>query len=125
MKAVVATFNQEKALVGAFSVIVQLRRLIVNSSSIHLDVVHAPLCEGPGVGLQVSQGAGVASAGPSAVIRINTELEPEFMDIVGQSLDARGEPGYKCKIDISGNLKMNFWKNNQFDESCLVLGNEL
>ena len=32
MKAVVAAFNQEKALVGAFSVIVQLCRLIVNSS---------------------------------------------------------------------------------------------
>ena len=31
MKAVVGAFNQEKALVGAFSVIVQLRRLIVNS----------------------------------------------------------------------------------------------
>ena len=29
MKAVVAAFNQEKALVGAFSVIVQLCRLIV------------------------------------------------------------------------------------------------
>ena len=29
MKAVVASFNQEKALVGAFSVIVQLCRLIV------------------------------------------------------------------------------------------------
>ena len=29
MKAVVAAFNQEKALVGAFSVIVQLHRLIV------------------------------------------------------------------------------------------------
>ena len=29
VKAVVATFNQEKALVGAFSVIVQLHRLIV------------------------------------------------------------------------------------------------
>ena len=33
MKAVVAAFNQEKALVGAFSVIVQLCRLIVDSSS--------------------------------------------------------------------------------------------
>ena len=33
MKYVVAVFNQEKALVGAFSVIVQLRRLMVNSSS--------------------------------------------------------------------------------------------
>ena len=33
MKVVLATFNQEKALVGAFSVIVQLRRLIANSSS--------------------------------------------------------------------------------------------
>ena len=31
MKAVVAAFNQEKALVGAFSVIIQLRRLIVYS----------------------------------------------------------------------------------------------
>ena len=29
MKVVVAPFNQEKALVGAFSVIVQLHRLIV------------------------------------------------------------------------------------------------
>ena len=29
MKAVVAAFNQEKALVGAFSVIVQIHRLIV------------------------------------------------------------------------------------------------
>ena len=32
MKAVVAAFNQEKALVGAFSVIVQRRRLIVYST---------------------------------------------------------------------------------------------
>ena len=29
VKALVGAFNQEKALVGAFSVIVQLRRLIV------------------------------------------------------------------------------------------------
>ena len=35
MKAVVAPFNQEEALVGAFSVIVQLRQLIVCSSSRH------------------------------------------------------------------------------------------
>ena len=35
MKALVGAFNQEKALVGAFSVIVQLHRLIVNSSSEH------------------------------------------------------------------------------------------
>ena len=34
VKAVVATFNQEKALVGAFFVIVQLRRLIVNSTKL-------------------------------------------------------------------------------------------
>ena len=32
MKAVVAAFNREKALVGAFSVIVQLHRLIVYST---------------------------------------------------------------------------------------------
>ena len=32
MKAVVAAFNQKKALVGAFSVIVQLHRLIINSA---------------------------------------------------------------------------------------------
>ena len=35
VKAVVAAFNQEKALVGAFSVIVQLRRLIVYSTCLH------------------------------------------------------------------------------------------
>ena len=34
VKAVVAAFNQEKALVGAFSVIVQLHQLIVNSSTL-------------------------------------------------------------------------------------------
>ena len=33
MKAVVAAYNQEKALVGAFSVIVQLGRLIVYNST--------------------------------------------------------------------------------------------
>ena len=33
VKAVVAAFNQAKALVGAFSVIVQLHRLIVCSTS--------------------------------------------------------------------------------------------
>ena len=33
VKAVVAAFNQEKALVGAFSVIVKLHQLIVNSSN--------------------------------------------------------------------------------------------
>ena len=37
MKAVVAAFNQEKALVGAFSVIVQLHRLI--------DLRHYPVVE--------------------------------------------------------------------------------
>ena len=33
MKSVVAAFNQEKALVGAFSVIIQLHRLIVYSTT--------------------------------------------------------------------------------------------
>ena len=33
MKVVVAAFNQEKALVGTFSVIVQLHRLIVYSTT--------------------------------------------------------------------------------------------
>ena len=36
MKALVGAFNQEKALVGAFSVIVQLHRLIVYSTSCDL-----------------------------------------------------------------------------------------
>ena len=36
MKAVVGAFNQEKAQVGAFSVIVQLHRLIVTSTSAEL-----------------------------------------------------------------------------------------
>ena len=33
VKALVGAFNQEKALIGAFSVIVELRRLIVYSTS--------------------------------------------------------------------------------------------
>ena len=33
MKAVVGAFNQEKALVGAFSVIVQLHRLMIYSTN--------------------------------------------------------------------------------------------
>ena len=40
MKALVDTFNQEKALVGAFSVIVQLHRLI--------DLRHYSPLNGPG-----------------------------------------------------------------------------
>ena len=35
MKAVVAAFNQKKALVGAFSVILQLHQLIVYSTSLY------------------------------------------------------------------------------------------
>ena len=44
MRAVVTAFNQEKALVGAFSVIVQLRRLIVYSTNQDTDTarVHSP-----------------------------------------------------------------------------------
>ena len=43
-----AAFNQEKALVRAFSVIVQLRRLIVSSTSLYVywpDVVLDPVAE--------------------------------------------------------------------------------
>ena len=36
VKAVVAAFNQEKALVGAFSVIVQLHRLIVYTALVDM-----------------------------------------------------------------------------------------
>ena len=43
MKAVVANFNQEKALVEASSVIVQLRHLIVNSTNPEL-VIRLGLC---------------------------------------------------------------------------------
>ena len=39
MKALVGAFNQEKALVGAFSVIVQLHRLIVYSTNRHVTLV--------------------------------------------------------------------------------------
>ena len=39
MKALIGTFNQEKALIGAFSVIVQLHRLIVYSTNRHVTLV--------------------------------------------------------------------------------------
>ena len=42
MKAVVGTFNQEKALVGAFSVIVQLHRLIGYSTTAAVSAVYPP-----------------------------------------------------------------------------------
>ena len=57
MKAVLVAFNQEKALVGAFSVIVQLHRLIVYSTSQYLRIsadtnlppsVHWSVVSGPG-----------------------------------------------------------------------------
>ena len=44
MKVVVAAFNQEKALVGAFSVNVRLRRLIVNSTNINIWDAWCHLC---------------------------------------------------------------------------------
>ena len=49
MKAVVAAFNQEKALVGAFSVIVQLHRLIVYTALV-LGQVSRRRTSGTGVG---------------------------------------------------------------------------
>ena len=39
MKVVVASFNQEKALVGSFSVIVQFHRLIIYSTSVDVESV--------------------------------------------------------------------------------------
>ena len=51
MKAVVAVFNQEKALEGAFSVIVQLNRLIVYSTVLEAGGVGEPGA-GPRVALQ-------------------------------------------------------------------------
>ena len=58
MKALVGAFNQEKALVGAFSVIVQLQRLI--------DLRHYKYCLGDGVRAPVhAAGAGLPlGAGP-------------------------------------------------------------
>ena len=50
MKAVVAAFIQEKAQVGAFSVIVQLCRIIVNSSS-----VASALCPGSYIAAQFTR----------------------------------------------------------------------
>ena len=43
MKVLVGAFNQEKALLGAFSVIVQLHRLIVCSTSLIVDCVSVQL----------------------------------------------------------------------------------
>ena len=55
MKALVGAFNQEKALVGAFSVIVQLHRLI--------DLRHYLEVQGAdGGGLEVERGFVLASA---------------------------------------------------------------
>ena len=65
MKAVVATFNQEKALVGAFSVIVQLCRLVVNSSkqcvTCGVGEELLPVCDGVPLGGAVGE-AGVVDA---------------------------------------------------------------
>ena len=54
MKALVGAFNQEKALVGAFSVIVQFRRLIFCSANLDAHIL-------PVLGLRVL-GAGPAAA---------------------------------------------------------------
>ena len=48
MKALVGAFNQEKALVGAFSVMVQLCRLIVYSTTKKRSEGEGQLLAGPG-----------------------------------------------------------------------------
>ena len=69
MKAVVASFNQEKALVGAFSVTVQLHRLIdlrhlhISSDGQHGLTVEHDECDCGVVGV-----GGVAVAGPALVL---------------------------------------------------------
>ena len=49
VKAVVAASNQEKALIGAFFVIVQLHRLIVYSTRMAPTCLRTQLCSGPRV----------------------------------------------------------------------------
>ena len=50
MKAIIAAFNQEKALVGAFSVIIQLSRRFVSNSTQYLSrrggMVMVKMCDG-------------------------------------------------------------------------------
>ena len=72
MKALVAAFNQEKALVGAFSVIVQLHRSIDYSTS-------PPTFSGPGHGPRQLLGAAAGVTAEDA--------------LAGQQRGAGGQPG--------------------------------
>ena len=84
MKAVVAAFNQEKALVGVFSVIVQLRRLIVNCTKY------------PGSPVVVS--AGVERGGEEEVGGVAGELAHAQVEVGALQVEVRGQedaPGHQ------------------------------
>ena len=89
MKALVSAFNQDKALVGAFSLIVQLCRIIINSSSgnitatirecfdtdVLLGTIHAPLTPAPSCVPRDISGAGAgAGAGAGRACLCTTDL---------------------------------------------------
>ena len=87
MKALVGAFNQEKALVGAFSVIVQLHRLIdlrrySTCTPHHLGEGRGCRSEGEGGG----QGGGVA---PGEVVVVGVEEVVPPPAVAGEHL-ARG-----------------------------------
>ena len=92
MKALVGAFNQEKALVGAFSVIVQLHRLIVYST--------CPPAAGPGLH-RVRGGVGadevVQPLGPGEAEEgeqpRHRQLGAEAQVLEPHQVDSAGEPG--------------------------------
>ena len=72
MKVLVGTFNQEKAIVGSFSVIVQLRRLIVHGTRFELMVSD----NGELRNRKVSH-----YDGPGKRAKLNKPLEVKYFDI--------------------------------------------
>ena len=86
MKAVVAAFNQEKALVGALSVIVQLHRLIVYTAL----VLTPPTEDLRGVGVHEAE-AGGQEAGAALHLALVTGRSVCGTEDTGDSDTSSGE----------------------------------
>ena len=86
MKAVVAAFNQEKALVGALSVIVQLHRLIVYTAL----VLTPPTKDLRGVGVHEAE-AGGQEAGAALHLALVTGRSVRGTEDTGDSDTSSGE----------------------------------
>ena len=92
--------------------------LLLDVATVHLDVVHLPLGQRPGVLPQVPRQAGVARAGQVADVLVDAELQTQIVDLVGNVPSERRTFGSRSNFQDEGfNRRL---KTSKYDETWTI-----